>query len=333
MARWALPARRKELRNDRKVRRLGQGSAIPALPKRRRAIRSGYRELAQPLLGSASQHSSHGQEQMKKRTFTPTQHELETEGLPSASSFNADFRCLGRRALVATLPAMEDSAQSARGTRIHKALEASDLEGLSDSDARTASRIMYGESELVHEHDFEGAVTTFEERFWDVADDLTPIWSARIDRHDWQSNKKRLLVTDNKTGWSLGVPIEENWQIKAEASLLAEQYSATEVVAALIHPHHPDSLYEVATYSGDELPEILDSVRHNVKLIQSPDQPRTVGGIQCQFCPAKRICPEYQAASAKLKQAIADEIEDEGFTALLRRSIKERGAHVKALKE
>jgi hypothetical protein len=64
-----------------------------------------------------------------------------------------------------------------------------------------------------------------------------------------------------------------------------------------------------------------------------PDQPRTPGGIQCQWCPAKRICPEYQAAAASLALAIDDEIKDEGFTAIIRRSAGERGEHVRRLKE
>jgi hypothetical protein len=269
----------------------------------------------------------------RRRTFKPTEHDLETEGKPSASAFDAEFRCLGKRALCAQLPHEAETKYAASGHRIHEALKESDLEGLSDSEQRTASRIMYGESEIVHEYGFEGSESTFEERVWDFDDAFDPTWSARIDRHDWQRDQDRLLVIDNKSGWTLPPPIHSNWQVRSEGALMTERLDAKETVVALIHPHHPDSLWEAKVYSKKDMLDLLDIVRHSVEQIQLPDMPRTPGGIQCQWCKAKRICPEYQAAAAALDQSIADEITDEGFTAIIRRSVDERGLHVAALKE
>jgi hypothetical protein len=45
------------------------------------------------------------------------------------------------------------------------------------------------------------------------------------------------------------------------------------------------------------------------------------------------VCPEYQAYVAGIAQAVADEIEDEGFTAIIRRTPKQRGEAVRQLKE
>jgi hypothetical protein len=264
----------------------------------------------------------------------PTAHDIEVEGLPSASGFDAEFRCLGKRELCKRLPKEKDSPAAAAGHRIHEALKDSDLEGLSESEARTASRIMYGESEIVHEFGFEGAQVTFEERIWDLDEALDQhTWSARIDRYDWQPDKERLLVIDDKSGWTLPPAIHENWQLRSEGSLLTEMHDAKETVVALIHPFHPDSLWEAKVYSHDGMMALLDTTRQLVQAIQQPDQPRTPGGIQCRWCPAKRVCPEYQAWSADLTQAIADEIQDQGFTAINRRSAEERGEHVRALKE
>lgn len=267
----------------------------------------------------------------KRRLLHPSDHELEAEGLPSASGFDAEFRCLGRRALAKRLPAEEDSAVAARGTRIHEALKESDLEQLATSDATTASRVMYGEAKLVNEYDFEGADVTFEERIWDVDDELNHTWSARVDTHHVKG--KRLLVGDYKTGWGLPPPIAINWQLRAEAALLAERYDADEAVCALIHPHHPDSLYEVAVYSKEQLAHFLATVRHNVIAIQQGGMPRTPNGLSCQYCPAKRVCPEHKAYMDVIAQNIADEIEDEGFTAIINRSPKERGEAVRQLKD
>jgi len=253
--------------------------------------------------------------------------------LPSASAFDADFRCLGKRELCKRLPKEKDSPQAASGQRIHEALKDSDLEGLSDSEARTASRIMYGESEIVHEYGFEGAVIEFEQRVWDTDEQLNHTWSARIDRYDWMRSNRRLLVVDDKSGWTLPPAIFENWQLRSEGALLAEYHDALETVVALVHPFHPDSLWEAKVYSQDEMLALLDITRKLVAEIQKPDQPRTPGGIQCRWCPAKRVCPEYQAWSATLSQAIADEIQDQGYTAINRRSADERGEHVRSLKE
>lgn len=270
---------------------------------------------------------------MKRRTFKPTAHDIEAEGLPSASGFDAEFRCPGKRALCAKLPKEEDTAAARRGQRIHAALQAGDFSELAESEARTASRIAYGESEIVHEYGFEGAMVTFEERNWDFDEDFNPRWSARIDRYDWQRDKRRLLVIDDKSGWTLPPPIHENWQVRSEGALMADQCDAVETVIALIHPHHPDSLWEAKVYSLDEMRHLLDIVRHNVQAIQQPDQPRRAGSMQCQWCPAKRICPEYQADAAALDEAIADEVEDQGFTAILKQSPEERGQFVARLHE
>jgi hypothetical protein len=270
---------------------------------------------------------------VKRRSFEPTAHDIEAEGLPSASGFDSEFRCLGKRALCSQLPKEEDTVIQARGHRIHKSLEESDLSDLPLSEERTASRIMYGEAKLVHEYDFEGAEVEFEQRVWDIDDDWNHTWSARIDSVHWQPNKRRLLIPDYKSGWSLPPPIEINWQVRSSAALLAEYHDAEEAVCALIHPHHADSLYEVAVFTRQDLRGLLDTTRHNVAAIQLPDQPRTPGGIQCQWCTAKGICPEYKAQLAKTEQEIADEIEDQGFTAVIRRTPNERGDHVRRIHE
>jgi hypothetical protein len=271
---------------------------------------------------------------MKRRVpDKPTEHELEAEGLPSASGFDTEFRCPGKRSLCARLPREEDTAVANRGKRIHAALAAGDFSDLAQNEERTASRITYGESEIVHEYGFEGALIEFEERVWDFDDDLNKTWSGRVDRYDWMPNERRLLVIDDKSGWTTPPPIYKNWQLRSEGALLAERLDAIETVVALIHPHHPDSLWEAEVYNRKQTDDLLATVRHNVVKIQLPDQPLVYGQIQCQWCEAKRICPEYQRQQENLRVAIADEIADEGMTALLRRSKKQRGDHVYALKD
>jgi len=267
----------------------------------------------------------------KRRTFKPTKHDIEAEGLPSASGFDEEFRCPGKRELCKRLPKEADTAAAERGTRIHAALEAGDFSTLCETDAQLAHRIAYGEGQIVHHYGFEGATIEFEQRIWDT-EGLEHTWSAKVDRHDWQPDQRRLLVIDDKTGWTVPPPVTSNWQVRSEAALLAEDYDAQEAVVALIHPHHPDSLWEAHVYTRESLTDLLAIVRHGVKMIQQPGQRRIVGGIQCQWCMAKRVCPEFIAADAALDQAIADEVQDLGFTAINRRSKEERGEHVRQLK-
>jgi hypothetical protein len=269
----------------------------------------------------------------RRRPDKPDPIEDEREGLPSSSGFDSEFRCPGKRALCARLPKEEDTAVTERGRRIHEALQKGDFNDLADSEARTASRIAYGESEIVHEYGFEGADVTFEERIWDFDDEFNRLWSGRVDRYDWQADKRRLLVLDDKTGWTKPPPIHENWQVRSEAAALCQQSDALEVVVGLIHPHHPESLWEAKVYTQQEMLHLLDITRANVKAIMLPNQRRIPGAIQCQWCQAKRICPEYKAYSADLERAIADEVTDQGFTAINRRDKDERGEHVRALKE
>ena len=234
----------------------------------------------------------------------PTEHMIEVGYLPSASYFDSAFRCPGQFIMESKLPAEEDTAAANVGRRIHKALELSDLEGLNKSESRTTSRIMYGEAELVHEYGFEGAQVEFEQRIWDFDEYFRKRWSARIDAVHWQPEKRRLLIPDYKTGWGIPVPVKENWQLRSEAALLTEMYGAEEAVCALIHPHHPDALWEARVYKRPQLLDMLETVRHNVQMIQMPDQRRIPGPIQCAWCTAKGVCPEYLADAAKLEAKI-----------------------------
>jgi len=270
---------------------------------------------------------------LRRRSFKPNEHDIASEGLPSASTFNEDFRCPGKRALCAKLPKQADTPASELGKRIHHAMAEGDFSILpNETERKLASRIAYGEAEIVHHFGFEGALVEFEQRFWDT-EGLEHSWSAQVDRHDWMPKEKRLLVIDDKTGWTIPPPVTTNWQVKSEGGLLADHYEAEEIVVALIHPYHPDSLWQAHVYNRVDCELLLDTVRHHVKAIQMPNQPRIAGGIQCAWCTAQRVCPEFIAHEAALDKAIDDEVQDLGFTAINARSREERGEHVRQLKQ
>lgn len=269
----------------------------------------------------------------KRKRVLVTKHDIETEGLPSGSGFDADFRCLGKWWLERQINKPEKRRVDAdRGDRIHEALKKSDLSELCQSDEITASRCIYAEGELVHELDFEQAEAEWEVRLWDTDDELRQLWSVKPDTVLFDRNNFRTLVINYKTGFGVQVPIKENWQVKAEAVAVHIHYRPREVFHGLIHPHHPDLLYEKIRFAPDLLDVHLETIRGKVAEIQKPNQPRTPNGISCQWCKAKGICPEYQAWAKDLAQAVQDEAEDLGFTAILNRTPEERGDQVKLLK-
>lgn len=257
-------------------------------------------------------------------------HVAETEGKPSASRFDGLFRCLGRWQLEIQIAKEPDNVNTKRGSRIHEALEKSDLTGLSKSDEITASRCMYAEAEIIHKHGFEGSLVTWEERLWDTDEELNPSWSAKMDAIHILG--KRALIVDYKTGFGITQPIERNWQIGAQAAITFAANNVEEVTGALIHPHHPDSLYEDITFSHRKLRENLQLIRGKIAEIQKPDQPRTPNAISCQYCRAKNICPEYQKKMEKLAKDILNESQDSGYTRIINRTPDERGRHIKSIK-
>jgi hypothetical protein len=262
-------------------------------------------------------------------------HSEATEGLPSASQFDADFRCPGKWAMEAAMEAIQpddqDTWDTARGMRIHKALEKSELSELSGSEEVTASICMDIDAQLIDQYDFHDAAEIIrEKRMWDVDDNFNKLWSAQLDF--LVLKPRRALLNDYKTGWSI-TSIANNWQIRAQAALVWMTFGVGEVVVALSHPHSPDGPMEVEVFSAQRCAEFMTTIRGHVAEIQKPNKPRIPNGISCEYCRAKHVCPERLASLDQTGQNLKDEIKEEGFTSLLNRTPKERGEHFRLNKE
>jgi hypothetical protein len=263
-------------------------------------------------------------------------HAEETKGLPSGSGFDSCFRCLGKWELEKRFRKDESDASSdaKKGQKIHKALEHSDLGRLSGSESVTADICMDTEAKMIDKYDFADASDVYwEQRLWDVDDDLNPLWSVQLDYLLTQYSTGSALLIDHKTGWGIPVPIGENWQIKAQSALVWYLHRVNEIVAILSHPHHPDTRYEEITFTAAQCAEFMVTIRGFVELIQKPDQPRTPGGVQCQHCRAKHMCPERQAWLDRVALDVRNEIRERGFTALIDRTPDERAQHYREIKQ
>jgi hypothetical protein len=259
-------------------------------------------------------------------------HKEAVKGLPSASSFDANFLCPGKWMLEKRFIEEQESADARRGNRIHEALEKSDLSILSDAEQITASICMDNEAQLIDKYDFEYTdEVVWEQRLWDVDDEFNPLWSAQLDY--LRFTQGRALLIDHKTGWGIPVAIGHNWQIKAQAALAWFYYELDEVVAALSHPHHPTSRMEAEVYTAKQCAEFMVTIRGHVEQMQLADKRRIPNGVSCEYCKARNMCPERLESLDKTARAARDEIRERGFTALIDRNPDERAVHFKQMKD
>jgi len=230
----------------------------------------------------------------------------ERDAKPSASAFDSDFRCLGRRALIEAMKVGgryvdKQSPAAARGQRIHTVLEGKEtIDSLTaESDKITAAICMNEEAKLVEKYGFEGARVVREQRLWMTDDNMEPAWSTRLDVVHVKGESS--LVIDYKTGFTSTVPIGQNWQMKGQAVATAFHMGMKTVVVALVHPHHPESMVESVVIEGGELERITASIEGLVKELNA-DAPRTPNAISCAYCPARKECPEH---AAMIKEAFS----------------------------
>ena len=222
----------------------------------------------------------------------------ERKGLPSASSLDAEMRCLGRRNLNRKHEAqieVKKSKDGESGTKIHKVLEgALDIEELTASEKWTVAIIMNQEAEMVEKYGFEGSEVISEKRMWYVNDEFQQLFSGRVDRVHLLN--KSALIIDYKSGFSYTVPLDNNWQIKAQAVLVGFEsgFSIDRYVCGLVHPHHPESLREEIIFTANQVEFYAKTIEIMTEKIKDPDAPRTPNPVSCLRCQAKKFCSEYQ---------------------------------------
>ncbi len=219
----------------------------------------------------------------------------EREGKPSASSMDTDMRCLGRRNLIKELGIVKkESGEAAdKGTRIHSALEGKiEWESLSEPERITGSIIEYQEGQVIENYGYEGSEVISEQRYWLADEKFTPVFSGKPDRI--HLNGTKALNINYKTGFSFIVPIERNWQVRSECVLIAEHLHPTEILAVLIHPHHPETFRQEATFNIGHLTTYRETILRAVEAMAQPDAPRTPNPVSCMYCPAKTFCKEHK---------------------------------------
>lgn len=219
--------------------------------------------------------------------------------LASASSFETDVMCPGRRNLLATLPpeafkpATDEEAD--RGTLFHEAWEKDDPSKLEDEeDLQTYNSGNKTGEEIVATWARDFGITEFKEgprelRLWiHDPETLRPLASAKLDKHFVAEG--RVCIDERKSLWCSNLtPAERNYQGRLQAVLIAKEYGASHVRVAFNKAMFGKS--DVVDYNESDLQHAERSVYFHLWETRQPEAQRRAGP-HCRYCPAQTYCRE-----------------------------------------
>lgn len=215
----------------------------------------------------------------------------EREGKPSASGANRWVRC---PASFKREQGMPDKIRRStkRGIRGHSVLEGNaSIDSLPVGDAVTVRVAMDREAELFDQLDLHGSQEIREERYWASKDRL---WSSKSDVVYVKA--KMALVINYKLGaWDMG-PINEDWQMAAEASAVAFNHPVEMVVAARVQPLAALQV-QINRMDLPKLKEAFNKLNSRAEMAMSGNAFAKPGFKQCQWCKAKPTCTEYKSSN------------------------------------
>lgn len=226
-------------------------------------------------------------------------HELQEDqrlGLPSCSQLPAIFGCAGfwvaeKEVESQSIRIESDSADSRRGTMLHKSNETGDVTLLDEDDIDLIERVRLSEEEITYqwltdtESKMEDIEIHREIRLWAGG------WSGQLDFAAIHRTKHIGLVIDLKTGRRTVSPPVRNFQLRGCAVLLHVNMGCESVRTAIVQPllrKHIACQYEV-----DHLIAARAQIENRIAYVQQPNLPRTTGA-HCDFCKAGHVCPELR---------------------------------------
>ena len=237
-------------------------------------------------------------------TQTNTMNQDPRSGLPSASSFDADWECAGRQNLLAymrenNIVAERDEALNelaGRGTRLHKAwetgvtleLKEDELEVYNDGVKLEESLVTQWASEL---NTRQLAEHRLEERYWlNDPDTMQPLLSGQWDRLTFCGNAGLLIDRKSGSGYYLP-PANKSWQLRVYAVLAWLEFGVTNIRMAYVCPERFGKKLDYADTDEAGLKMMHANIVAHLRFMRTPNAPRKAGE-HCRFCPAKAICKE-----------------------------------------
>jgi len=228
-------------------------------------------------------------------------------GLPSASGMERLIACPGSWKLEEAARASgynEESQWAEAGTRIHKANETGDATELDIPEVELVERIRTIENRLLKEwmSEFnlseESIQIRREHREW-IHSGVMPVASAKLDFSATAGT--RGLVLDLKSGRKVVSVPARNWQLRAGAVAIAEEFHLTDVRTAIVQPFaksSPACDYDPASLSVCQ--EMIVSGYHAA--VEGTSERPLHPGIHCEFCLARYGCAAIRESMGLLQK-------------------------------
>lgn len=143
----------------------------------------------------------------------------------------------------------------------------------------------------------ERVMVRAEVREWFYGPDGYPVMSGKVDV--MALTKSRGLIVDFKTGRNEVTESARNLQLRSQAVIMAENYGFRPFDVAIIQPW-VSSTPDICSYTEEDLGIASREVLKILEEAQKPDAKRIPGEKQCDWCRAKRICPEANVIVADL---------------------------------
>lgn len=213
----------------------------------------------------------------------------------SASAAQADSLCPGRHRAQLGIPEPPQSEDAASGTRVHAALEAGNPEGLDGDEIDVYEKCVQIGGKIFYDlfgYEHSDLLPIKEQRLWLEFDGLKHSGKADV----FYILGQVALICDFKTGRNEAPDSPRNLQLRDLAVLVAVNYGVSKVHVAIIQPW-VTMTPEVCTYELEDLLAAKQALIDRVRKSNDPKSPRVPGEVQCQYCRAKGVCPEFQAVS------------------------------------
>lgn len=241
----------------------------------------------------------------------------------SASAAQADALCPARHLRQRNLPE-QPSADAESGTRVHDWLAGKDLE-LTVQEQDLAYDALEIETRLIGEHlgfrisDLElrgreaagpGVTVYREKRFWlewekveqfNSPLEMRGMFTRRLVRHSGQLDilvvsGNRAFLSERKSLWGDVEESPKNLQVRDQCVLAMANLPIREIVAIVNQPritHNPVP----ALYTLDDAARAMEEMKARVEASNDPNAKAVPGELQCKFCRAKAVCPEFLNSS------------------------------------
>lgn len=222
-------------------------------------------------------------------------------GLPSASGMERFINCAGSWQAEQGMPPLPPQAVTVAGSAIHASAETGDTEGLEESEAEIAERLLAMDRSAVADFCRNQGIEAVplrhaEERLWiRNRNTLALIASAQLDVYYVHGDSA--LIIDFKSGFKKATASDKNWQLLTQAIALRHEHEGIKNYFVAIAASRLGSSFDMAEYGAGDIAAGERELHHAIWKSKQPN-PQRNPGTWCQYCRANGHCAEAAAYSS-----------------------------------